>query len=29
MFDNFDSDPPQVDVRKNDFGIVSTVGYAF
>ena len=29
MFDNFDSDPPQIDVRKNDFGIVSTVGYAF
>jgi len=29
LFDNFDSDPPQIDVKKNDFGIVSTVGYAF
>lgn len=29
MFDNFDSHPPQVDVKKNDFGIVSTLGYSF
>ena len=29
MFDNFDSEPPQIDVKKNDFGVVSTVGYTF
>lgn len=29
MFDNFDSKPPRIDVKKNDFGLVSTVGYTF
>ena len=29
MFDNFDSDPPQTNVKKNDFGVISTFGFAF
>ena len=29
MFDNFDSNPPQIDVKKNDIGMVSTLGYTF
>ena len=29
LFENFDSDPPQVDIRKNDFGLLSTFGLTF
>ena len=29
MFDNFDSAPPQVDIKKNDFGLLSTFGLTF
>ena len=29
MFENFDSAPPQVDIKKNDFGLLSTFGLTF
>lgn len=29
MFDNYDSDPPQPTIRKNDFGLLSTFGLTF
>lgn len=29
MFDNFDSNPPRALVKKNDFGVISTVGLTF
>lgn len=29
LFDNFDSDPPRAEIEKNDFGVISTVGFSF
>jgi hypothetical protein len=29
MFDNFDSAPPKIEIKRNDFGVVSTLGYTF
>jgi hypothetical protein len=29
LFETFDSDPPAVDVRRNDFGITTSLGWSF
>ena len=29
LFDRFDSSPPQEDVQRNDFGVVSALGFSF